>query len=82
MIKDASCRRNLISNSISLLRACKRSNVFMSSAASRAFDLRGPYDVMNLGCLFGLHPSAARAVVDHNPSAGAAASESARLEPN
>jgi RNase P/RNase MRP subunit p30 len=56
--------------------------VFMSSAASRAFDLRGPYDVMNLGCLFGLHPSAARAVVDHNPSAGAAASESARLEPN
>lgn len=69
MIKDASCRRNLISNSISLLRACKRSNVFMSSAASRAFDLRGPYDVMNLGCLFGLHPSAARAVVDHNPGA-------------
>jgi ribonuclease P/MRP protein subunit RPP1 len=69
MIKDSSCRRNLISNSISLLRACKRSNVFMSSAASRAFDLRGPYDVMNLGCIFGLHPSAARAVVDHNPSA-------------
>jgi ribonuclease P/MRP protein subunit RPP1 len=69
MIKDASCRRNLISNSMALLRACKRSNVFMSSAASRAFDLRGPYDVMNLGCLFGLHPSAARAVVDHNPAA-------------
>ena len=69
MIKDSSCRRNLISNSISLLRACKRSKVFLSSAASRAFDLRGPYDVINLGCLFGLHPSAARAVVDHNPSA-------------
>jgi len=69
MIKDASCRRNLISNGMSLLRACKRSNVFMSSAASRAFDMRGPYDVMNLGCLFGLHPSAARAVVGHNPAA-------------
>ena len=69
MIKDASCRRNLISNAMSLLRACKRSNVFMSSAASRAFDLRGPYDVMNLGCLFGLHPSAARAVLGHNPAA-------------
>jgi ribonuclease P/MRP protein subunit RPP1 len=69
MIKDAGCRRNLISNSMSLLRACKCSNVFMSSAASRAFDLRGPYDVMNLGCLFGLHPSASRAVVDHNPTA-------------
>jgi ribonuclease P/MRP protein subunit RPP1 len=69
MIKDASCRRNLISNSMSLLRACKRSNVFMSSAASRAFDMRGPYDVMNLGCLFGLHPSSARAVVGHNPAA-------------
>jgi ribonuclease P/MRP protein subunit RPP1 len=69
MIKDASCRRNLISNSMSLLRACKRSNVFMSSAASRAFDLRGPYDVMNLGCLFGLHPSCARTVVATNPAA-------------
>ena len=68
MIKDTSCRRNLISNAMSLLRACKRSNVFMSSAATRAFDLRGPYDIMNLSCLFGLHPSAARAVVAHNPA--------------
>jgi len=69
MIKDASCRRNFVSNAMSLLRACKLSNAFMSSGASLAFDMRGPYDAMNLGCLFAVHPSAARAVVGLNPAA-------------
>ncbi|XP_064000803.1 ribonuclease P protein subunit p30 isoform X2 [Pogoniulus pusillus] len=41
-------------------------NIVISSAAERPLELRGPYDVANLGLLFGLSESEAKAAVSTN----------------
>ncbi|XP_030665140.1 ribonuclease P protein subunit p30 isoform X2 [Nomascus leucogenys] len=41
-------------------------NVIVSSAAERPLEIRGPYDVANLGLLFGLSESDAKAAVSTN----------------
>ncbi|XP_058399501.1 ribonuclease P protein subunit p30 isoform X3 [Diceros bicornis minor] len=41
-------------------------NVIISSAAERPLEIRGPYDVANLGLLFGLSESDAKAAVSTN----------------
>ncbi|XP_028738699.1 ribonuclease P protein subunit p30 isoform X1 [Peromyscus leucopus] len=41
-------------------------NVILSSAAERPLEIRGPYDVANLGLLFGLSESEAKAAVSTN----------------
>ncbi|OXB60519.1 hypothetical protein ASZ78_002150 [Callipepla squamata] len=51
-IKDSTMRRYTISNAISLMQICKGKNVIISSAAERPLELRGPYDVANLFCLY------------------------------
>ncbi|XP_037255885.1 ribonuclease P protein subunit p30 isoform X1 [Falco biarmicus] len=65
-IKDSTMRRYTISNAISLMQICKGKNVVISSAAERPLELRGPYDVANLGLLFGLSESEAKAAVSTN----------------
>ena len=47
-------RRNLISNATSLIRATRDRGLIISSDASRALMLRGPADVVNLACVWGL----------------------------
>ncbi|XP_049501362.1 ribonuclease P protein subunit p30 isoform X2 [Panthera onca] len=65
-IKDSTMRRYTISNALNLMQICKGKNVILSSAAERPLEIRGPYDVANLGLLFGLSESDARAAVSTN----------------
>lgn len=47
-------RRNLISNATGLIRAARGRGLIISSEAKRALALRGPSDVVNLACVWGL----------------------------
>lgn len=62
----AKARRNLISGARDLLRVTNGKGVFFSSGATEALSLRAPYDVINLGAIFGLNPSAARDAISNN----------------
>ncbi|XP_027795808.2 ribonuclease P protein subunit p30 isoform X1 [Marmota flaviventris] len=65
-IKDSTMRRYTISNALNLMQICKGKNIIISSAAERPLEIRGPYDVANLGLLFGLSESDAKAAVSTN----------------
>nr|XP_003223841.1 PREDICTED: ribonuclease P protein subunit p30 [Anolis carolinensis] len=65
-IKDSTMRRYTVSNALSLMQICRGKNIVLSSAAERSLHLRGPYDVANLGFLFGLSESNAKAAVSTN----------------
>ena len=65
-IKDSTMRRYTISNALNLMQVCKGKNVIISSAAERPLEIRGPCDVANLGLLFGLSESDAKAAVSTN----------------
>ncbi|XP_017296253.1 ribonuclease P protein subunit p30 isoform X1 [Kryptolebias marmoratus] len=56
-IRDATMRRYTIANAVCLMESCKGKNVILASAAEKALELRGPYDIINLGQLFGLSDS-------------------------
>ncbi|XP_035764743.1 ribonuclease P protein subunit p30 isoform X1 [Neolamprologus brichardi] len=47
-IRDSTMRRYTIANAVSLMESCKGKSVILSSAAQKALELRGPYDVTNL----------------------------------
>ena len=47
-------RRNLISNATSLIRATRGKGIIISSEAKRALACRGPFDIVNLGVVWGL----------------------------
>ena len=47
-------RRNLISNATGLIRATRGRGLIISSEAKRALALRGPSDVINMACIWGL----------------------------
>ncbi|KAJ8264373.1 hypothetical protein GJAV_G00148410 [Gymnothorax javanicus] len=65
-IKDSTMRRYTISNALSLMETCKGKNVIVSSGAEKPLELRGPYDIANLGLLFGLSEADAKAAVSTN----------------
>ncbi|XP_028585566.2 ribonuclease P protein subunit p30 [Podarcis muralis] len=65
-IKDSTMRRYTVSNALSLMQICRGKNIILSSAAEKPLQLRGPYDVANLGWLFGLSESNAKAAVSTN----------------
>ncbi|XP_007425068.1 ribonuclease P protein subunit p30 isoform X1 [Python bivittatus] len=65
-IKDSTMRRYTISNAFSLMQICRGKNIILSSAAEKPLQLRSPYDVANLGWLFGLSESNAKAAVSTN----------------
>ncbi|MBN3312176.1 RPP30 protein, partial [Atractosteus spatula] len=65
-IKDSTMRRYTISNALSLMQTCKGKNVIISSGAEKPLDLRGPYDISNLGLVFGLSEGDAKAAVSTN----------------
>ncbi|KAL4888198.1 RNase P subunit p30-domain-containing protein [Aspergillus ambiguus] len=47
-------RRNLIGNSMALIRATRGRGIIVSSEARRALAVRAPWDVINLTCVWGL----------------------------
>ncbi|XP_074519726.1 ribonuclease P protein subunit p30 [Halichoeres trimaculatus] len=53
-IRDSTMRRYTIANAVCLMETCKGKNVILSSAAEKPLELRGPYDISNLGLLFGM----------------------------
>ena len=65
-IRDESLRKYTIVNAVELIRVCKGRNVVMSSGAERTMELRGPYDIINLGLLFGLKIDQGKAAVSKN----------------
>uniref|UniRef100_A0A672FLK4 Ribonuclease P protein subunit p30 n=2 Tax=Salarias fasciatus TaxID=181472 RepID=A0A672FLK4_SALFA len=62
-IRDSTRRRYTIANAVCLMETCKGKNVILSSAAEKALELRGPYDIINLGSLFGLSDENSKAAV-------------------
>lgn len=62
-LREPNSRRQLFANALAVVRATGGAGVILSSGAQRAFELRGPYDVANLGTLFGLSLAAAKAAV-------------------
>jgi len=65
-IADMASRKILISNALQLVRATKQKNIILTSQAERAMLARGPYDVANLGRLFGLSAGAAKQALGSN----------------
>mmetsp|Transcript_6405 Transcript_6405/g.10480 ORF Transcript_6405/g.10480 Transcript_6405/m.10480 type:complete len:288 (+) Transcript_6405:40-903(+) len=53
-IRDVSARRQVISNALNLMRLARGRRILLSSGAAEAMELRGPYDIINLGNLIGL----------------------------
>ena len=66
MILDAAARRNTLTAAMELIEASKGKNVVLSSGSRGPMDVRGPYDVMNLGLLFGLKEAMAKETVSVN----------------
>ncbi|XP_041939259.1 ribonuclease P protein subunit p30 isoform X1 [Alosa sapidissima] len=65
-IRDSTMRRYTIGNSLGLMETCKGKGVILSSGAERPLELRGPYDIANLGIVFGLSEGDAKAAVSTN----------------
>ena len=62
-LREPTARRQLFANALAVVRATGGAGVLLSSGALRAFELRGPADVANLGTLFGLSLGAAKQAV-------------------
>ncbi|XP_026132501.1 ribonuclease P protein subunit p30-like isoform X2 [Carassius auratus] len=65
-IRDTTMRRYTIANAISLMEVCKGKNIIVSSGAEKPLELRGPYDIANLGLVFSLSEGDAKAAVSTN----------------
>ena len=53
-VDDGQARRNLISNATGLIRATRGRGLIISSEARKILAVRGPADVVNLACVWGL----------------------------
>ncbi|KAL4232348.1 Ribonuclease P protein subunit p30 [Mactra antiquata] len=65
-IRDSTYRQYLIANAQKLMFWCKGKNVILTSGCEKAMELRGPYDVANLGLLFDLNENQAKDTVMKN----------------
>uniref|UniRef100_A0A8C7QE99 Ribonuclease P protein subunit p30 n=1 Tax=Oncorhynchus mykiss TaxID=8022 RepID=A0A8C7QE99_ONCMY len=65
-IRDSTMRRHTIANALNLMEACKGKNVIVTSGAEKPLELRGPYDIANLGLLFGLSEEDGKAAISTN----------------
>ncbi|XP_064602170.1 ribonuclease P protein subunit p30-like isoform X2 [Liolophura sinensis] len=79
-IMDSTCRRNTISNALALMTICKGKNIIISSGCKKGIALRGPYDVANLGLLFGLTQAQAKDALSKNCRAVLFHAESRKAE--
>lgn len=65
-IRDATYRQYFISNAQKLIFWCKGKNVILTSGCEKAIEMRGPYDVANLGLLLNLNENQAKDAVMKN----------------
>jgi len=62
-LRDSAARKHLISNSLDLMRITTGKNIIITSNAMKAIELRGPYDLANLGNLFGMNSDIAKKAI-------------------
>jgi len=62
-LRDSAARKHLISNSLELMRITRGKNIIITSNAMKAIELRGPYDLANLGNLFGMNSDIAKKAI-------------------
>jgi len=62
----ANAKQNLISYGRRIVAATKGKNIILTNGAVKASEVRGPYDLMNLGVLFGMNQSQAKDAVTRN----------------
>jgi ribonuclease P/MRP protein subunit RPP1 len=74
-LRDGLARRYFFSNSLHLVAVTGGRGVILSSGAEAACSLRGPYDVLNLGSLFGLSQEMAKRCLSSNGRAVLARAE-------
>ncbi|OZJ02403.1 hypothetical protein BZG36_04852 [Bifiguratus adelaidae] len=65
-VRDQAARRHLFTNAQALIRATRGKHLIISSEAQKALEVKGPYDVINLGTLFGLNQAVARSTLTSN----------------
>lgn len=65
-LREETARRNFFANALALTRATRGKGIVVSSSARSAFELRGPYDVINMATLFGLSEQDAKAALTTN----------------
>ncbi|XP_071949035.1 ribonuclease P protein subunit p30-like [Antedon mediterranea] len=65
-INNTTARRNIIGNAHALVAVNNGKNVIISSQAERVMEIRSPYDVANLGLLFGLSESQCKNALSRN----------------
>ncbi|KAL8621275.1 hypothetical protein ACOMHN_008100 [Nucella lapillus] len=65
-IRDSTYRQNTISAALKLCSICKGKNIIISSGCEKVMELRGPYEIMNLGLLFGLTSPQSKDAVSKN----------------
>lgn len=63
---DTTARRQLLSNAANLVRATRGRGIIVTSEASTAFGLRGPYDIINLATFWGLNQEKGRETICEN----------------
>lgn len=66
-LKDLNYRRSLIKDAQFLISRTGGKNLILSSEGQSPIDLRGPYDVINLGFLFSLETASAKRAITVNP---------------
>ncbi|CAG8693391.1 25957_t:CDS:2, partial [Gigaspora margarita] len=65
-IEHSTSRRYLISNAQNLVRVSRGKNIIITSEAQRAMELRGPYDIVNLGTIMGMNQAIAKECITTN----------------
>ncbi|CAG8482967.1 1548_t:CDS:2 [Ambispora gerdemannii] len=65
-IRDSTSRRHLISNAQNLVRVTRGKNLIISSGAQKAMELRGPYDIVNLGTIMGMNQEVSKDCISTN----------------
>ncbi|KAJ1960744.1 RNA-binding RNA processing protein rpp1 [Dipsacomyces acuminosporus] len=66
-LMDASSRRQWVSNAASIVRVTRGKSVIWTSGSSRAFDIRPPYDIINLGSILDLNGDLSKRALTTNP---------------
>lgn len=69
ILRDSGSRRQSFANAQALSRETRGRAIILSSGARTALELRGPYDVVNLGTFLGLSEAQAHAAVGKNCTA-------------
>ncbi|GET04307.1 ribonuclease P protein subunit p30 [Rhizophagus clarus] len=65
-IRDSASRRQLISNAQSLVRVTRGKNIIITSGSTKSNELRGPYDIVNLGTIMGMNQAMAKDCISTN----------------